>query len=145
MGFSRQEYWNGLLFRSPGESSQPRDQTRVSCIAGGFFTFWATREALIRLLVCLILHEVKMIYVILPETDFVIKQTLDLLVNGATNRLMCAHTHAHTNTYTIALYWRAWDHTGIFHWNNIAEELLCFQKYQNGTVLCLVPQSMSDS
>ena len=26
-------------------SSQPRDQTWVSCIAGGFFTIWATREA----------------------------------------------------------------------------------------------------
>ena len=26
-------------------SSQPRDQTQVSCIAGGFFTTWATREA----------------------------------------------------------------------------------------------------
>ena len=26
-------------------SSQPRDQSQVSCIAGGFFTFWATREA----------------------------------------------------------------------------------------------------
>ena len=25
--------------------SQPRNQTRVSCIAGGFFTNWATREA----------------------------------------------------------------------------------------------------
>ena len=27
-------------------SSQPRDWTWVSCIAGGFFTIWATREAL---------------------------------------------------------------------------------------------------
>ena len=27
-------------------SSQPRDQTQVSHIAGGFFTSWATREAL---------------------------------------------------------------------------------------------------
>ena len=27
-------------------SSQPRDRTHVSCIAGGFFTSWATREAL---------------------------------------------------------------------------------------------------
>ena len=27
-------------------SSQPRDQTQVSCIAGGFFTSWATREAI---------------------------------------------------------------------------------------------------
>ena len=26
-------------------SSQPRDQTQVSCIAGGFFTSWAIREA----------------------------------------------------------------------------------------------------
>ena len=26
-------------------SSQPRDQTQVSHIAGGFFTPWATREA----------------------------------------------------------------------------------------------------
>ena len=26
-------------------SSQLRDQTRVSCIAGGFFNIWATREA----------------------------------------------------------------------------------------------------
>ena len=26
-------------------ASWPRNQTRVSCIAGGFFTIWATREA----------------------------------------------------------------------------------------------------
>ena len=26
-------------------SFQPWDQTQVSCIAGGFFTSWATREA----------------------------------------------------------------------------------------------------
>ena len=28
-----------------GASSQTRNQTRVYCIAGGFFTSWATREA----------------------------------------------------------------------------------------------------
>ena len=27
------------------ESSQPRDQTRVFCIADGFFTIWASSEA----------------------------------------------------------------------------------------------------
>ena len=32
MEFFRQEYWSGL-FPSPGESSQPRDQTQVSCTA----------------------------------------------------------------------------------------------------------------
>ena len=26
-------------------SSRPRDLTQVSCIAGGFFTFWTTKEA----------------------------------------------------------------------------------------------------
>ena len=45
MGFSRQEYWSGLPFPSPGESSQPRDWTQVSHIAGRRFTIWATREA----------------------------------------------------------------------------------------------------
>ena len=37
--------WVAVLF-SRG-SSQPRDQTQVSCIAGRFFTSWATRKALI--------------------------------------------------------------------------------------------------
>ena len=32
MEFSRQEYWSGLPFPPPGESSLPRDQTHVSCI-----------------------------------------------------------------------------------------------------------------
>ena len=35
--------WVAILF-SRG-SSQPRDWTQVSHIAGGFFTSWATREA----------------------------------------------------------------------------------------------------
>ena len=35
--------WGAILF-SMG-SSRPRDWTQVSCIAGRFFTFWATRES----------------------------------------------------------------------------------------------------
>ena len=35
--------WVAFLFSR--WSSQPRDRTQVSCIAGRFFTFWATREA----------------------------------------------------------------------------------------------------
>ena len=34
-----------VAFPFSGESSQPRDWTQVSHIAGGFFTKWATREA----------------------------------------------------------------------------------------------------
>ena len=34
-----------VAFRFSRGSSQPRDQTQVSRIAGGFFITWATREA----------------------------------------------------------------------------------------------------
>ena len=40
MELLRQEYWRELPFPSPG------DWTWVSGIAGGFFTFWVIREAL---------------------------------------------------------------------------------------------------
>ena len=40
---ARRLKWVGIPF-SRG-SSWPRDQTRVSCIAGRFFTIWVTREA----------------------------------------------------------------------------------------------------
>ena len=32
----------GVAFPFPRGASQPRDRTQVSCIAGGFFTNWAT-------------------------------------------------------------------------------------------------------
>ena len=54
MGFSRQIHeWAAMLFFRG--LSQPRDQTKVSHTAGGFFTIWATREALIpfKVLLCL--------------------------------------------------------------------------------------------
>ena len=38
MGFPRQEYWSGLTFLSPGESSRLRGQIHISCIVGRFFT-----------------------------------------------------------------------------------------------------------
>ena len=44
MHFSRLEHWGGSLSLSRG-SSQPRDRTQVSRMAGGLFTSWATREA----------------------------------------------------------------------------------------------------
>ena len=49
MGYSRQEYWSGLPFPSPGElpnpGIEPRDQSRVSRIGDRCFNLWATREA----------------------------------------------------------------------------------------------------
>ena len=41
MGFSKQKYWSGLPCQPPGDLSQPRDQTCISCLscmAGRFFT-----------------------------------------------------------------------------------------------------------
>ena len=36
--------WVAISFSK--ETSWPRDQTQVSCIAGSFFTIWAIKEAL---------------------------------------------------------------------------------------------------
>ena len=49
MGFSGQEYWSRLPFSSSRGSCWTRDGTIISCgscIAGGFFTHWDTRETL---------------------------------------------------------------------------------------------------
>ena len=44
--YSRPEYWSRWPFPSPGDLlDRPRNQTRVSCIAGEFFTNRAIREA----------------------------------------------------------------------------------------------------
>ena len=46
MGILQARILEYIAMPSSGASSQPRDQSQVSCIAGGFFTIWATREAL---------------------------------------------------------------------------------------------------
>ena len=38
MGFSRQEYWSGLLFTPPGNLPDPRIEPKSPALAGGFFT-----------------------------------------------------------------------------------------------------------
>ena len=45
MGILQARILEWVAMPSSKGSSQPRDQTQVSYIAGGFFTFWATREA----------------------------------------------------------------------------------------------------
>ena len=48
MGPPRQEYWSApcVAISFSRDSSQPRNQTHIFCIAGGFFTHWVIREAL---------------------------------------------------------------------------------------------------
>ena len=53
MGFSRQEYWSGLPFPSPGDLPNPGIKPTspalqgVSCIAGGFFATEPPRKPLV--------------------------------------------------------------------------------------------------
>ena len=45
MQFSRQEYWSGLPFPSPGDLPNLGIELGSPALAGRFFTVWATREA----------------------------------------------------------------------------------------------------
>ena len=45
---SRQEHWSGLPFSSSRASSQPRDQTGVSCIAGILYRLSSQGSPLLR-------------------------------------------------------------------------------------------------
>ena len=45
MGILQERILEGVANPFSRGASQPKNQTRVSCIAGGFFTSWATREA----------------------------------------------------------------------------------------------------
>ena len=45
MGILHARILERVAMPSSRGSSQPRDRTQVSCVAGGFFTIWATRDA----------------------------------------------------------------------------------------------------
>ena len=49
LGISRQEYWSGLPFPSPGDLPGSGIKPRSPALAGSFFTVWTTREAIIKL------------------------------------------------------------------------------------------------
>ena len=44
MGFSRQQYWSGLPFPSPGDLSNPGIEPVSPALAGGFFTIEPCRK-----------------------------------------------------------------------------------------------------
>ena len=47
--FSRQEYWSGLPFPSPGDLPDPGIEPTSPALAGGFFTIWATGKPAVHL------------------------------------------------------------------------------------------------
>ena len=46
IGFSRQEYWSGFPFSSPGDLPDPGIEAASPALAGGFFTTSTTWEGL---------------------------------------------------------------------------------------------------
>ena len=44
MGFSRQQYWSGFPFSSPGDLPNPGLETRSPTLQADAFTVWATRD-----------------------------------------------------------------------------------------------------
>ena len=49
MGFSRQEYWSGLPFPSPGDLPNPGIKPRSPALQADALTLWATKEVQIGL------------------------------------------------------------------------------------------------
>ena len=89
MDFTRLEYWSRLAVLFSRGSSQPGDQTQVSCIADRFFTIWTTREALYNASWYLFQDMVYTVGCDLPcRTGFGVRKTLVLFLNprsGTTN------------------------------------------------------------
>ena len=54
VGFSRQEYWSGLPFPSPGHSPNPGNKPPSPASAGGFFTTEPPRKPITSLLLLLL-------------------------------------------------------------------------------------------
>ena len=51
IGYSRQEYWTGLPYTSPGDLSQPGDQTYISCIGRLVLYHWHHQINIIGILI----------------------------------------------------------------------------------------------
>ena len=86
--FSRQEYWSGYPYPSPGGSSQPRDWTWVSHIAGRFFTVWATKEAFYTLINTWLQRSVQCPPGPKPHLDFYFFKLEHLLVSSSSQTLL---------------------------------------------------------
>ena len=66
MGILQARILEWVAMSSSRRASQSRDQSPFSCIPGGFFTVWATREALISHAICLSLSDLTQVDISLP-------------------------------------------------------------------------------
>ena len=112
MGFSRQEYWSGLPFPSPGNLPNPGIEPRSSRIVDRRFTIWATREvplitALVQNISCKVnIYQkredrtslvAQWLGIRLPRQGTQVQSLVqeDFTCHGAT-KLMCHNYRAHT-------------------------------------------------
>ena len=105
MEFSRQDYWSGWPFPSPGVVPNPGVETWVSCIAGVFFTSWATSEEKGRLFV----EAVPMLVLVIASADF---KRYYVVVETSPSTSCCAFSGNSKTVYKSTLWrlrlWHQW-------------------------------------
>ena len=98
-GSSQAEYWSGVPFPLPGESSQPRDGawvSCVSCIAGGFFSFIGVVQSQ------------------MTEGKWVVSQGKIKVQVGVTLCLQSRHSCLHSFTiFRVLVVWTRSSHHGV--------------------------------
>ena len=109
--------WGAIPF-SRG-SSWPRDRTQVSCIAGRFFTVWATRETCLFILLCLIFC-----YAIFINHRLNHAPSLQVTVKFSSwNKNLLEKMWIRSNTYDKVLwFWSCscsrWVNSAMMRWTN---------------------------
>ena len=74
MGILQARMLEWVVMPSSRVSSQPRDRTQVSCIAGGFFTIWATREVPATLTFCFFIDILNQVGEVLLVLNFLVNE-----------------------------------------------------------------------
>ena len=96
MGILQARILEWVAIQSSRGSSQTRDQTQVSCIAGRFFTIWATREAILVVLNSYRSFTLSFINSGTPQWDPTLCQALGEVLNPAV-REACAPWGSYPN------------------------------------------------
>ena len=130
--FSRSEILEWVAFCFSRGSSQLRDQTQVSCIAGRFFTTWATREALAWAIFCTRYPLILANYILYRVLTFTALSSRTTLCSSPLFELQKAGPSTiYKRQWTQILdywaarfsYWATWHSTYDCFWNNARERI----------------------
>ena len=105
MGFSRQEYWSGLPFPSPGDLPDPGIEPVSPSLAGGILYHWSTWEAqALVLLIPILFPLLKDVFLNQPETLY--RNTTFLSSNCPISHPRIPFLSTHILVPHISLLWR---------------------------------------